>query len=592
MSHATLGETVAGPPGIQLNIQALSSTFPLTSFPFNILIDSEQMTVTGLSYPSDLTFWNVIRGVNGTSPAAHAFGAAITDPPTPAPGGGGDTVALLAESGGSLLLESGQPLALEVVVPTGGGGSGGGGSGGGGSGSGPGGGTAGGPGVSLLLESGAELLLENGQDLLLEYGTIPGGGGSGGGPPSTGGPPTGTVGGGGIGTGGPPTVSQTKRLLAGRVQISRRLEIYEADQSTLWMPSSACPIEMNAGGSVSVDITRDERRTLDINFVPTDSRLRIGVGQLWYDKIIRAYYGFYYGNSQLFEVPIGDFMIDRVEDSHVPSTIHVTGRDLTKRLITSQYANTVTFTAGTDVGVIVQAVAADAGITNVSVPWAAGTAPRLAFDQTFQADSTRLASLQTILNALGYEIFFTAQSTLLVRPFQDPTTFAPVWTFKGGDPDGSLVAGDSPPVRSTNDSSLYNHIVVRGSGQSNSLVFAEALVTDPSSPVYVGDATSGLGDGSNPGIGDRTWSFLSSLVASDQEAATLAAAYLKVMALESYEIDFTSIVVPWLDGGDVVSYVDPDPELGQPTNYLLSSFEIPMGIDPMTGVMKRVVSVV
>lgn len=393
----------------------------------------------------------------------------------------------------------------------------------------------------------------------------------------SGGPTPGTVGGGGGGSFPPPTTDQIHTLLqGGRVQISRRLEIYESDGRTLWMGSESCPIETSGGGAVSVDVSRNERRTLDVSFMPLNKSLRIGVGGLWYDKLIRVYWGFYYGSGTLWEVPLGDFMIDQVEDSYKPSTIHVTGRDLTKRLIISEFPNTVTFVAGTSVADIVLAEAALSGITNVQIPWTAGTGPTLAFDQTAQADSSRFSSLQSILSSLGYEIFMSAPAALVVRPFQDPATFAPTFTFKTGLPDGNIVK----LTRRTNDTELYNRVTVRGSGQNNALVFGSAEVTDVTSPVHKDQ------------IGDRPWPFSSPLVGSDSEAIALATQFLKVKSLESYEIDLQSLVIPWLDAGNVVGYEDPDPIRNEPANYLMANFTIPLGLDSMSGIVKRVVSAV
>ena len=55
---------------------ASAAGFPTGNLPFNILIDSEVMTVTAVSGAGDTT-WTVTRGVNGTIAAAHAAGAIV-----------------------------------------------------------------------------------------------------------------------------------------------------------------------------------------------------------------------------------------------------------------------------------------------------------------------------------------------------------------------------------------------------------------------------------------------------------------------------------------------------------------------------------
>lgn len=70
------------------------------------------------------------------------------------------------------------------------------------------------------------------------------------------------------------------------VRVARWVDIYEANNTTLW--KGQVPV---TGGEVSVDMSRDERRNLDITLNDSDGSLGYGPGYLWYDKIIKPYRG-------------------------------------------------------------------------------------------------------------------------------------------------------------------------------------------------------------------------------------------------------------------------------------------------------------
>lgn len=84
---------------------------------------------------------------------------------------------------------------------------------------------------------------------------------------------------------------------SGQSTITRRVEIYEADGVTLWNPDPANDpdFERLIDGSISVDSTRDERRTLDLTLRNDDKLLRPNPnGGFWYDKVIKCFRGVTY----------------------------------------------------------------------------------------------------------------------------------------------------------------------------------------------------------------------------------------------------------------------------------------------------------
>lgn len=390
---------------------------------------------------------------------------------------------------------------------------------------------------------------------------------------------------------GPPTAEVLAALMAGVVRITRRCEILNSDFSTFYPE-----IDM-IDGSISVDATRDERRTIDITLASEDGRVEPGPGGLWYDKLIRPWRGVSWPGGS-WEALLGTFMIDTIGDTtrvkrrprlrpgvigpvtsntlrNFLLSVHATGRDLTKRMITSQFGATTTFTAGIPIDLIITAEAGNAGITQVSLPWSPGEAPLLGLDQTFDGGSTRWNAIKTICNGFGYEVFVDVFGALIVRVYQDPATFAPVISFSTGET-GNLV----DYKQSINDSELYNHVIVRGAGQTNALIYAEAEITDPTSPIFKDQ------------IGDRVFTFPSPTVSTVAEALALANVLLSVHSLESYQVSLDSIVFPWLEAGSVVQFNDDAaPNHGAPDRFWLSDFTIPIALGPMNGNAKRVVGV-
>jgi hypothetical protein len=274
-----------------------------------------------------------------------------------------------------------------------------------------------------------------------------------------------------------------------------------------------------------------------------------------------------------WEVQIGEFMIDRINESHFPFEMKVTGRDYTKKCIMSKFPQATMFEAGQTLEGLISNIAANAGITKMLLP---ATGITIGQPFTFDRGSSRWDAMKQIATAYNYEIFFDASGYLVIRPFRDPTTTAPVvWINTGAN---GVVASYT---KSTSDASLFNHILVTGenSDQTTLNVYAEAINTNPASPTRVAK------------IGDRYWEYSSSLITTTQQAQDLATTYLRIHSLEEFELDFETLIMPWLEVGDILGWIDPNPAPGDPRTFLLSSITLPLKLGPMSGVGKRVLIV-
>lgn len=86
----------------------------------------------------------------------------------------------------------------------------------------------------------------------------------------------------------PPELVQ-RAFLAPITEITRRVEIHEADGETPWRPELWPRVLV--GGTISVDMTRDERRSVDVELDNTDGALDPEAGGFWYDKVLKVFYG-------------------------------------------------------------------------------------------------------------------------------------------------------------------------------------------------------------------------------------------------------------------------------------------------------------
>jgi hypothetical protein len=369
-------------------------------------------------------------------------------------------------------------------------------------------------------------------------------------------------------------------LTAGVVRIRRRAEIYESDSTTKFdIPYWD---QRLVEGTVTVDRERDERRMCDLTLDNGDGLLKHDpYNGFWFDKIIKVFWGIKYydqlGNTKLWEVQIGEFMIDRIDENRFPDLVKVTGRDYAKKCLTSKIQYSLSFPSFTPIEQIIQAVAANAGVTKFNLPITGQVYNR---SIVFERGLERWKVLQQVADTIGYEVFFQGDGKLTMQRYPDPTYDPVAWEFTQGSPDGTLVEYK----RSSNDSRIFNHIFVVGATTTvndiSTTVFSEKRNDDPGSPTRISR------------IGDRVMPPVQSDYITDQtQADNLAAQLLAVNSLEEYSIDFSSVILPWLDAGDIITVEDDAATDFTPKRFLFSNFTIPLGLGAMTGNARRVTMV-
>lgn len=272
-----------------------------------------------------------------------------------------------------------------------------------------------------------------------------------------------------------------------------------------------------------------------------------------------------------WEVQVGEFMIDQITEDHFPYVVRVVGRDYTKKCLLSKYATATSYASGTAIETAIKSIAQAAGISKFLFPV---TGHSLGKAYTFERGVSRWEAMKQISDAFGYELFFDAQGYLVLRLYQDPVSSPIAYTLATGPLQGNLVSY----TKSVNDSRIYNKIVVTGESSDANIppVAATATNTNPDSPTRIAK------------LGERLYQYSSSFITTTQQAQDVADKFLKIHALEEFDLNFSSIALPWLEVGEIVEFIDPRPSADQPTRFLLSSLNLPLGLGAMSGNAKRV----
>jgi len=360
-----------------------------------------------------------------------------------------------------------------------------------------------------------------------------------------------------------PTFDIIDQFEADHVTVVAWADIYESDNVTPWREYVAVE-----SGSVSVDMTRSERRNLEITLNDADGDLGYGPGFFWYDKIIHVCKGIRLDNGDFYMTYMGEFIPDNIQRPHFPRTLQVTARDFTKKLMMDKFPDTITFAAGLNVGTVISTMATNAGVTKKNF---APTTNVLLADMPYSRGDTRWNVMEGLAQGIGFELFFSGQGYLTFRPNVDPFTAPVSYTFRTG-LDANLVNFS----RTTTDAFMFNDVIVHGSSTNNALVMGRAENNNANSPTRIAK------------VGRRMNMFPSESVPDNATALANATSLLKVAGLEQYDMSLESIAAPWLEAGDAVETLIDDSAPGDPTRFLLSSFSIPLGLGSMSGSAKRV----
>jgi hypothetical protein len=192
-----------------------------------------------------------------------------------------------------------------------------------------------------------------------------------------------------------------------------------------------------------------------------------------------------------WECQVGEFMIDSIVEDRFPRHIHITGRDYTKRALNSKFVVTTQFDPPYTLELLIGDLAANAGISKMILP---NTGKTVHSTFTYERGVSRWEAMKEIANAYNYDVFFGREGNLRMEIFPDPATQPPAYIFQTGE-EGNL----SEFTKTTDDSELYNHVLVAGHNDTGE-AFAEAKNTTIDSPTSIAE------------IGDRLYEYDSDLL--------------------------------------------------------------------------------
>lgn len=275
-----------------------------------------------------------------------------------------------------------------------------------------------------------------------------------------------------------------------------------------------------------------------------------------------------------WETPLGEFLIDTMSTSNFPAILSASTRDQTKRCLKSKIEKNENFVSGTKIQDMITALAANSGIKKISLGLSGTEVIKDTIVGTRGDERWKLMSDAS--RSLGRNLFFDVDGYLTTSPFADPTLGSPIISFKTG-AQGNLAGYQ----RSLSDARIYNHIIVTGeptdaSGVSSLGYFGEAKNESKQSPTSI------------ERLGDISYFYNSSFFRSDAQCLAYAKLLLAQTAFEQYEMNYSSIVYPWMDAGVVIDFQDPDALDIDPTRFLGDTFTIPLGLGAMSGTGKRV----
>lgn len=277
-----------------------------------------------------------------------------------------------------------------------------------------------------------------------------------------------------------------------------------------------------------------------------------------------------------WEMQLGEYVQDSAStSSEGPDAVSVSGRDYVKRCMLSRLVAASTYDKSRSIESVVHTMAINSGIRKMALP---ATGAVLERDMTWEADTSRWDIMKEIATGANYDIYFDHEGVLVMERFRDPSSSPIDLTLDVGTY-GNLV---SKGLR-TSDTQLFNHVVVVGesasSGDNKAPVWGEAINTNPESPSNTEE------------IGDRVIRHQLPTVTTSAKAREVAATMLSVAALEEFELDFSTPLLPWVQPNQILGMTEDAAGQWGPDRFLLSSLSLPLDLSPMSGTGKRIINV-
>lgn len=277
-------------------------------------------------------------------------------------------------------------------------------------------------------------------------------------------------------------------------------------------------------------------------------------------------------NDYSWETQTGEFVIDEIVSQHFPDTVTIKGRDYVAKLMSSEFKVDTAFTASDQLEDVIKSIATNGRIDplKIIVPT---TNIALGKDFYFESGSSRWDAIKTLANSFNYEVYFDASGFLTMRTFREPVTSPLSFSFRTGPNEGSVANWE----KRTSRTQMFNVVVVTGEATDTIPVYGIAENHSPSSPTSIENLNQ-----------ESVYKYTSSFITTTQQAQDLANSWLNVYSLEDYDLSLETLILPWLEVGDIIEFIQESDAGDDPTRFLWSSFTIPFALGTMSGTGKRV----
>jgi hypothetical protein len=347
-------------------------------------------------------------------------------------------------------------------------------------------------------------------------------------------------------------------------------------------------------GTVTVDETQATRRTLSLTIESQGHNLDDLIPRVETDLLnpassheIRIYRGIDYQDGSPDElVPLGVFQMSKpqitektAKSGTVSYEIVVTGYDRSSWIARLAWITPYTIEQGTNLrDAVIAAVENRVGVGTLrfNVVTTTATVQYTVWGLTTGSADNPWTDLTSLVSAFGYEIFFDVTGTFVMREiaYADTTLPANIGEFEEG------VNCTTTAIELTLDETQeYNGVIciARGKGIAVAPVQAEAWDTDPNSPTYYlgpwGKVPYVFVTHAFPVFGQTNAEAVA-------QAQIVAQAMLLRLLQQLNGVSVSSIPVPFLQEGDVVSLKRSSMGIEAGSKYVISTMTIPL--DTMT----------
>jgi hypothetical protein len=242
------------------------------------------------------------------------------------------------------------------------------------------------------------------------------------------------------------------------------------------------------------------------------------------------------------EVPLGVFLLTEFDavDNGTEIRLSVQGEDRARRISRNRWTGPYRIASGTTAVSAIRGILEDRWDDVEVVTATSSTATVGAAVLGQETDNDPWADARRIAQAAGLDVYFDADGRAVIADVESVEGATADFEFTVG-ADGLLLA----LRRSVNANTTYNGVIVTGEGTSADPVRAEAWDEDPTSPTYRYGP-----------FGQVPRFYSSSLITSAASAQATAESILRKATGLAEGIEWSTIVDPAVQAGDVAKVVD------------------------------------